>query len=107
MTRTLRLPIAVMAAMLIAAMWFASAAQAQTVCAKRADMVRELDEEYLEVRRGAGMAGAQAIVELYTSAETGSWTILQTTPNGVTCVVAAGHNWQIDPAELTPTGDPV
>ncbi len=112
MTRTVRLPLAVMAAMLIAAMWFASAAQAQmvaqaqTVCEKRADMVRDLEKIYREVRRGAGMAGAQAIVELYTNEATGSWTILQTTPNGVTCLVATGDNWHDEPAELTPTGDP-
>ncbi len=106
MTRTVRLPLAVMAAMLIAAMWFASAAQAQTVCAKRADMVRDLEKKYGEVRRGAGLSGGLAIYEIYASDATGTWTILKTTPNGWTCVVAVGDNWQTDTGELTPTGDP-
>ncbi len=106
MTRTLRRPIFVMAAIVIAAMWFAAAAQAQTVCGKRADMVDQAAEKYGEIRRGGGLVGAQAIIELYVSEETGTWTIFQTTPNGLTCLMAAGESWQDDAAGLTPTGDP-
>ncbi len=101
-------------AFVVAVMWFAlmfflgaSQAQAQMACGTRDSIVEKLGEKYGEVRRGGGMAGAQAIVELYTSEETGSWTILQTTPNGMTCLVATGELWQDDTGELTPTGDPV
>jgi hypothetical protein len=32
------------------------------------------------------------LVELFASPETGSWTILVTRPDGVTCLLAAGHS---------------
>ncbi len=83
-----------------------TAAQAQTVCGKRADMVEQTAEKYGETRHGGGMVGNQAIIELYVSDETGTWTIFQTTPNGVTCLVAAGDNWHDDTVEMTPTGNP-
>ncbi len=90
-----------------AAFFFITPAQAQMVCGKRADMVRQVEENYGETRIGHGMAGVQAIVELYTNEETLSWSFLQTDPSGMTCIVAVGELWQIDPGELTPTGDPV
>ena len=97
-------------ALLIAALilGITTPAQAQTVCGKRADMVRQLGENYGETRRGNGMAGPRAIVELFASTTPPyTWTILQTTPNGQTCLVASGDLWQIDTGKLTPTGDPV
>ncbi len=108
MTRAVRLPLAVMAAMLIAAMWFASAAQAQTTCGTRDAIVKKLDEIYGEVRRGGGLAGPTAIYEIWASEATGTWTILKTTPNGLTCILAVGTAWHDDTGELTPTaGGPV
>ncbi len=129
MTRSLRLPLAVMAAMLIAAMWFASAAQAgapmasptptprpdaqaaqpaQTVCFARDSVVAKLVKRYGEARRGGGLGGLGgplAFFEIWASDVTGSWTILKTTPDGLACIIAVGNGWH-DDAALTPTGDP-
>ncbi len=96
MTRTLRRPLFVMTAIIIAAMWFASAAQAQMACGTRDVVVGKLDKIYGEVRRGGGLAGPTAIFEIWASDVTGTWTILKTTPNGLTCVMAVGDNWQDD-----------
>ena len=102
MTRTLRLPLFVMAALVIYAMWFASAAQAQIVqpvppvCGQRANMVQLLDEKYGETRRSMGLADGRGVVEIYASEETGSWTILITSPQGIACMLAAGQAFQID-----------
>ncbi len=98
------LSIVVFAALMVA---IATQARAQTACGKRADMVRVLDENYGEVRRGGGLAGPTAIYEIWASDATGTWTILKTYPNGVACVVAVGEGWHDDAGELTPTGDPV
>ena len=85
----------------------ATLAQAQTMCGKRADMVRQLGEEYGETRRGNGMAGPRAIIELFTSdTPPYTWTIIRTTPDGQTCFVASGDLWRFDAGLLTPTGDP-
>ena len=74
-------------------------ARVQMVCGKRADMVRQLDEKYGETRRSMGLAEGRGVVELYASEETGSWTILITSPQGTACMMAAGQAFQIEPVK--------
>ena len=83
----------------------AQMAGTQMVCGKRADMVRQLGERYGETRRSMGLAAGRGVVELYASEETGSWTILITSPQGTACMMAAGQAFQIDP--VTAAGSPV
>jgi hypothetical protein len=83
----------------------AAPAHAQMVCGKRTDMVRQLSEKYGETRRSMGLAEGRGVVELYASEETGSWTILMTSPQGIACMMAAGEAFQIEP--VTATGSPV
>jgi hypothetical protein len=40
-----------------------------------------------------GLAASGSIVEILVS-QTGSWTILVTSPNGTSCVVAVGDYWE-------------
>ena len=67
-------------------------ALAQIACGERTGMIAGLDRTYGESRRGGGLAG-QAIVEVWASCKTGTWTILKTTPNGWCCVMASGQGW--------------
>jgi hypothetical protein len=75
----------------------ASAASAQTagtpMCAPRADIVSQLEKKYGETRRGAGLQNRGAVTEVFASAETGTWTIIVTRPDGTACAVAAGEAW--------------
>ncbi len=82
-------------------------AQAQMACGTRDSVVAKLGENYGEVRRGGGLAGPTALFEIWASEATGTWTILKTTPNGLTCVMAVGDGWHDDPGEAIPAGDPV
>ena len=82
-------------------------AQAQMACGTRDSVVEKLGEKYGEVRRGGGLAGPTAIFEICASEATGTWTILKTTPNGFTCIMAVGDGWHDDTGELTPVGDPI
>jgi hypothetical protein len=82
-------------------------AQAQMACGARDSVVAKLGDKYGEVRRGVGLAGPTAIFEIWASEATGTWTILKTTPNGLTCVIAVGEGWHDDAGEPTPTGSPV
>ncbi len=82
-------------------------AQAQMACGTRDSVVAKLGDKYGEVRRGGGLAGPTAIFEIWASDVTGSWTILKTTPNGLTCIIAVGDAWQDDAGEPIPAGDPV
>ncbi len=83
----------------------AQMAQVQMVCGNRTDMVRQLGEKYGETRRSMGLAEDRGVVELYASEETGSWTILMTSPQGIACLMAAGQAFQIEPVKAA--GSPV
>jgi hypothetical protein len=69
-------------------------ANAKMLCGKRTDIVRQLDEKYGETRRSMGLSEGKGVVELYASDETGSWTILLTTPQGTACMMASGEAFQ-------------
>lgn len=71
-------------------------AQAQMACGTRDSVVEKLKGKYGETRRGGGLAGQRAIFEIWASEATGTWTILKTTPNGLTCLMAVGDSWHDD-----------
>ncbi len=70
-----------------------SPAAAQMACGERAGVVAKLDAKYGETQRGRGLAGPGAIVELWASCQSGTWTILRTVPTGITCVLFSGFKW--------------
>ena len=67
--------------------------QAQGACAPRERVLERLGQTYGETRRGAGLSGSQAMVELFASDTTGTWTMTVTLPDGRTCLVASGSDW--------------
>ncbi|MEE9590831.1 MAG: hypothetical protein V3V97_22765 [Hyphomicrobiaceae bacterium] len=71
----------------------AKAAEGPT-CAPRTAVVTGLTQKFSEKRQAAGLVSNKAVMELYVS-EKGSWTILMTTTNGVTCIVASGDTWNM------------
>jgi hypothetical protein len=74
-----------------------SAAHAQNACLKRADLVKYLGDKYGEFPAGRGLAGTSAMIEVYAS-ESGTFSIVSTHVNGVSCIVGAGQNWEkLDP----------
>ncbi len=72
-----------------------AAAEAQArACADRASIIERLETQFGEVRQAMGLNRANAVVEVFASAETGTWTILVTTPNGMSCLIATGELWE-------------
>lgn len=76
-------------------------------CGSRDALIAKLGEKYGEVRRGGGLTGTTAIFEIWASDQTGTWTILKTTPDGLSCVMAVGDGWQDEVGKAKPTGSPV
>ncbi len=74
--------------------------QAQN-CAPREDIIQRLAETYGETRRGIGIARQGAVMEVYASDSSGSWTITVTLPDGVTCLIASGQSYE-DVTEALP-----
>jgi hypothetical protein len=70
-----------------------AASAQQMVCGERQHLIRHLGDAYSEAPSNLGLAATGSVVEILTS-ERGTWTILVTEPTGVTCVLAAGENWE-------------
>lgn len=73
---------------------FASPAGAQTNCAPRPVVIERLADRYGESRRSIGLGANNAVVEVFASDETGTWSITVTSPNGLTCLVASGQAYE-------------
>lgn len=70
-------------------------------CGPRDAVVERLAEGYGETRQSIGLGANNAMVEVFASDETGSWTITVTRPNGLTCLVASGQSYE-EVAEALP-----
>lgn len=68
-------------------------AQGATTCATRDKVVEALKNVYSENPVSLGLTDAGAVIEVMASSE-GSFTIVITHPNGLTCPIAAGKAWQ-------------
>ncbi len=79
-------------------------AMAQT-CNTRADMVERLANKYNEHTIAVGIEGRGGIVEILTSQDGRTWTMIVSYPNGCTMPVAEGENWQVieSPARISPS----
>jgi hypothetical protein len=87
-----------------------SAAMAQAVgavaCGQRDSVIQRLERAFGEVQKGAGLVSAAQLVEVWRSDETGTWTILMTDADGMTCIVAAGEAWRDVEQEMAAKGNP-
>lgn len=78
-------------------------AQSQN-CAERDVVAERLTSGYGEQQQSMGLSQGTA-VETWANTDTGSWSILVTRPDGVSCLVASGQNFVI--TGDAPEGDPV
>ncbi|NOD65753.1 hypothetical protein [Ruegeria sp. HKCCD6109] len=79
-----------------AAVLFACPVAAQNArnCGPRIAVIDRLADGYGETRQSIGLGANNAVMELYASLETGTWTITVTTPNDLTCLVASGQSFE-------------
>lgn len=82
-------------------------AQANGNCAPRATAAANLAERYQETPSGRGLASDGSAVEVFSNPETGSWSILVTMPNGISCMVASGQSWSALVQDPAPQGEPL
>ena len=70
-----------------------ASAKSQQVCGDRSKIVANLGSDYKEMRSGIGLAASGTVIELFT-ADSGTWTMLMTAPDGRTCVMGSGEGWE-------------
>lgn len=69
-------------------------AQQARNCGPRELVVTRLAEGYGETRQSMGLGANNAVIEVFASEESGTWTITVTSPSGVTCLVASGQAFE-------------
>ena len=62
-------------------------------CAARAEVVKMLRDHFGETPIAHGLAHTGAVAEVFLGPQ-GTWTIVATSPNGLSCMVGSGENWQ-------------
>jgi hypothetical protein len=74
-------------------------------CAPREKVVERLADKYGETRQSMGLGSNNAVMEVFASMDSGSWTITVTMTNGITCLVASGQAFEELAEALPPKGD--
>lgn len=92
------------AILLVALVIWAGASMAQN-CGPREIVVDRLTDRYGETRKAIGLTSDGNLFEVFASDDTGTWTVVITTVNGLTCPAVMGRAYDTQPAPLTPPGD--
>ena len=73
-------------------------------CAPRKKIVKRLAERFKELPVALGMAANGAVLEILSAGEDGTFSVLVSMPNGVSCLLANGKHFGLLP---TPTASRV
>ena len=63
-------------------------------CDRRDALVTWLEGFVGAELQGGGLRGPDAVVELWAVPSSGDWTLVQSYPDGRSCVVAMGEHWE-------------
>ena len=85
----------------------ANAAHA-AACQARSEVLAKLESKYSETPVAIGMASNGGVLEvLATDADAGTFTIIVTMPNGISCMLASGQHFEMLPEQTAKkAGDP-
>jgi hypothetical protein len=77
----------------------AGLAVAAPQCGDHDKIVDVLGHKYKETRRVMGVVNAKSVMEMFMSPE-GTWTMVITDTSGISCITAAGEEWQDVPVAV-------
>ncbi len=69
-------------------------AAAQQACSPRTDVLGHLAKKYGEAPVAIGVTNKGGLIEVLTTGDGNTWTIIVSMPNGRSCMVAAGEGWR-------------
>ncbi len=98
----MRIQVAVLGALLIAWSALPSNAKAQMACGARNEFVQSLEKGFAETPISVGLGSNGSVIEVFSS-DTGTFSILMTSPNGLSCFLIAGDRWEDKLRSVPPT----
>ncbi len=72
----------------------ATEAAAQSPCNQREKVIGHLAEKYGETPVAVGVTNKGGLVEVLSTGDGNTWSIIVSTPDGTSCLVAAGEAWR-------------
>jgi hypothetical protein len=69
-------------------------ANGQSACVERTEAASNLKKKFSEIPVSMGLSKQGALIEVFAS-PAGTWSIIMTFPNGMSCIMAAGEAWEI------------
>ena len=63
-------------------------------CHDATEIAKQLSSKYDESPVAFGLQSNGNLLQVYASEEKQTWTVVSTTPNGLSCIVAAGKTWE-------------
>ena len=93
-------------AAVLSLLWVTSASAAPQ-CNDRDRVLELLSKKYSEAPIAAGVTNTGGLVEVLSAEKGDTWTIIVTTPDGTSCLIAAGEGWRTkDPTEFLKEQEP-
>ena len=84
----------------VAGLLVSSVATAQVPCGQRDKIVEWLSVKYKEAPIATGVSSNGRLVEVLTTQDGDTWTLIVTTPDGNSCLIASGQGWRAKPHEV-------
>ena len=72
----------------------AAAGQPAAACGPHTEVIKALGDKFHETQSATALTSAGTLLEVLTASDGSTWTIVVSRPDGLSCVVAAGQNWQ-------------
>ena len=97
----MRRPGIVLSVVVFACGAFANPLAAQTAptngrmpCHNATEIAKQLSNKYSEAPVAFGLQSNGNLLQVYFSEEKDTWTVVSTTPAGISCILAAGKRWE-------------
>ena len=69
----------------------------QPACQTHDEIMQMLNQKFAETPTALGLQSNGQLVQVFASKDGMTWTIVTTRPDGVSCIVALGRNWESVP----------
>ncbi len=84
----------------VAVFLVSSAAVAQVPCAQRDEIVELFAVNFKEAPIASGASSNGSLIEVLSTHDGDTWTVIVTSPDGDSCLIASGQGWRAKPHEL-------
>ena len=71
-----------------------ASASAQSVCTTHPEIAKQLKSRHSEAPVAIGLADNAGVIEVFSTGDGSTWTMVLTLPDGMSCVMATGEAWE-------------